>query len=107
MAFNGAINESYPTADSLESSTVSYTQKGFKISARKLPISKAQPIEDMTKALGIPPPEMIFGDNMVAIEHLQSGWRIVFDAFGALDKVDKTGEKMLKVAYAKDWSSSR
>lgn len=61
----------------------------------------------MTSKLGIAPPEMIFGDNMVAIEHSSSGWGIKFDAFDALDRVDKTGEKRLKVAYSKEWHQSR
>lgn len=107
MSFSGSTDDNYPSPDALEESTVSYTQKGFKISARKLPISKSDPIDDMNKKLGIPIPEMIFGDNLVSIEHLQSGWRIEFNAVDALDRVDKTDKDMLKVAYAKDWSSSR
>ena len=107
MAFNGAINEPYPRPESLEQSTVSHIQKGFKISARKLPISKSGPIDEMSKSLGIPVPEMIFGNNLVAIEHLESGWRLEFNAYDALDKVDKTDKNMLKVAYSKEWSSSR
>ena len=107
MAFNGPINEAYPTPDIPEQSTLSHTQKGFKISARKLPISKSGPIDDMSKTLGIPVPEMIFGDNLVAIEHLESGWRVEFNAYDALDKVDKTDKNMLKVAYSKEWTASR
>src|SRR5450432_1548531 len=107
MSFNGPISEPYPSPDEAELSTVSHTQNGFKISARKLPISKSQPIDDMSKKLGIPVPEMIFGDNMVAIEHIASGWRLEFNAFNALDRVDKTDKNMLKVAYSKEWSSSR
>lgn len=107
MSFNGALNEPYPTPAAAEKSTVSHTQKGFKISARKLPISKSGPIDEMSKKLGIPVPEMIFGDNMVSIEHLASGWRLEFNAFDALDRVDKTDKNMLKVAYSKEWSSSR
>lgn len=61
----------------------------------------------MTKKLGIAPPEMIFGDNFVTIEHQSSGWGITFNAFDALDRVDKTGEKMLQVAYSKEWQKSR
>lgn len=90
-----------------DTATVSHTQKGFKISARKLPISKSGPIDEMSEKLGIPVPEMIFGDNMVAIEHVASGWRMEFNAYDALDRVDKTDKNMLKVAYSKEWSSSR
>lgn len=85
----------------------SITQKGFKITTRKLPILKAGPIDDMTKKLGIAPPEMIFGDNFARIEHLASGWSIDFNAFDALDLVDKTGDSMLKVSYSKEWQQNR
>ena len=85
----------------------SITQAGFKITTHKLPILKARPIEDMTTKLGIAPPEMIFGDNGVSIEHVKSGWKIEFNAFEALDRVDKKGEAMLKVAYSKEWQMSR
>jgi type 2A phosphatase activator TIP41 len=107
MSFNGPISEPYPSPDHAELSSVSHTQHSFKISARKLPISKAQPIDEMSKKLGIPVPEMIFGDNMVSIEHVATGWRLEFNAFEALDQVDKTDKNMLKVAYSKEWSSSR
>lgn len=84
-----------------------FTVEGFRVTTQKLPILKAGPIEEMTSKLGIAPPEMIFGDNLVAIEHPASNWGIKFDAFGALDRVDKTGEKRLKVAYSKEWHQSR
>lgn len=85
----------------------SFLVEGFRVTTQKLPILKAGPIEEMTTKLGIAPPEMIFGDNLVAIEHPSSHWGIKFDAFGALDRVDKTGEKRLKVAYSKEWHQSR
>lgn len=88
-------------------SSKSITRKGFKITTRKLPILKAGPIENMTTKLGITPPEMIFGDNLVSIEHEPSGWAISFNAFDALDRVDKTGESRLKVAYSREWQRSR
>ncbi|KAJ5286929.1 TIP41-like protein [Penicillium angulare] len=81
--------------------------QGFRISTQKLPILKADPIEEMTKNLGITPPEMIFGDNYVMIEHEKSGWGINFNSFDALDRVDKTGQSMLQVAYSKEWQKSR
>ena len=105
MAVNG---RAIPTAQ--QSSTIdagnSITQNGFKITTRKLPILKAGPIEQMTTKLGIAPPEMIFGDNMVSIEH-KSGWGINFNTYDALDRVDKTGESMLQVAYSREWQSTR
>jgi type 2A phosphatase activator TIP41 len=107
MALNGSISEPFPMPSHADKSTVSHTQKGFKISARKLPISRSGPIDEMSAKLGIPVPEMIFGDNMVSIEHIASGWCMEFNAFDALDRVDKTGKNMLKVAYSQEWSSSR
>ncbi|PVI04481.1 TIP41-domain-containing protein [Periconia macrospinosa] len=85
----------------------SITKEGFRISTRKLPILKAGPIDEMTKKLGIAPPEMIFGDNLARIEHAPTGWFIEFNAFDALDRVDKTGESMLKVSYSKEWQQNR
>jgi type 2A phosphatase activator TIP41 len=61
----------------------------------------------MSKALDIPVPEMIFGDNLVAVEHLPSGCKIAFNAFDALDAVGKDGKNMLQVSYAKDWARTR
>ncbi|KAI9662951.1 MAG: hypothetical protein M1821_007998 [Bathelium mastoideum] len=83
------------------------TQQGFTIKARKLPILKAGPIEEMMEKLGIALPEMIFGDNYVEISHRASGWSINFNAYDALDLVDKTGNEMLKVAHSKEWQTSR
>ena len=85
----------------------SLTHNGFRITTRKLPILKAEPIEQMTAKLGITPPEMIFGDNMACIEHIPSGWEINFNTFDALDRVDKTGGSMLQVAHSKEWQSTR
>ena len=85
----------------------SISQRGFKITTRKLPILKAHPIEEMTAKLGIAPPEMIFGDNMASIEHEGGQWSIDFNALDALDRVDKTGSSMLQVAHSKEWQSTR
>ncbi|KAG8531521.1 uncharacterized protein KY384_003150 [Bacidia gigantensis] len=83
------------------------TQNDFKITTRKLPILKAEPIEKMTENLGIALPEMIFGDNLVSIEHAESSFGISFNTYDALDLVDKTGGSMLQVAHSKEWQSTR
>ncbi|KAH7037874.1 TIP41-like family-domain-containing protein [Microdochium trichocladiopsis] len=100
-------NEPFPSPDHLDQATTSHRQGAFTVSTRKLPISKAGPIEHLEKSLGIPVPEMIFGDNLVAITHEPSAWRIEFNAHDALDLVDKTDKNMLQVAYARSWSASR
>ena len=104
-----SVNEPFPGAPAvpLESATTRHRQGNFTIATRKLPISKAGPIDDMTERLGIPVPEMIFGDNLVSVTHEPTGWSVSFNAYDALDGVDKTDKKMLQVAYARDWSSSR
>ncbi|KAK2750692.1 hypothetical protein FQN57_002765 [Myotisia sp. PD_48] len=99
-----SASASSPTSDS---NTNSIARKEFKITTRKLPILKAGPIDDMTSKLGIAVPEMIFGDNLVSIEHIPSGWNLSFNAFDALDLVDKTGAKMLQVSYSNEWQKSR
>jgi len=81
--------------------------KQWRISTRKLPILKAEPIEEFNTKLGIPVPEMIFGDNSVRIEHPSSGFRLDFNAFDALDRVSKTSDGMLQVAYSKEWQADR
>lgn len=100
-------NEPFPGPQALEAATTSHVQGRFRISTRKLPISKSGPIDELTERIGIPMPEMIFGDNMVSIEHLPSKWSIVFNTPDALDAVDKTDRHILKVAYARDWESTR
>ncbi|KAK3368196.1 TIP41-like family-domain-containing protein [Podospora didyma] len=107
MSHVSSPNEPYPSADQLEQATTSRTQGNFVIASRKLPILKSGPIDAMSARLGIPVPEMIFGDNLLSVTHKPSGWSIRFAAEDALDLVDKTGEKMLRVAYAGEWSSSR
>jgi type 2A phosphatase activator TIP41 len=104
-AASPVANLQNPTLDSSQPTGIS--RKGFRVTTQKLPILKAGPIEDMTNKLGISPPEMIFGDNFVTIEHEASGWGIAFNAFDALDRVDKSGATMLKVAYSKEWQRSR
>ncbi|KAL2376587.1 hypothetical protein RJZ90_007406 [Blastomyces dermatitidis] len=105
MASNDAHQDTqFPSATTPRDNSI--TRHGFKITTQKLPILKAGPIDEMTTKLGIAPPEMIFGDNHVTIEHQPSGWKLDFNAFDALDRVDKSGETMLKVAYSKEWQQS-
>ncbi|OAA43084.1 TipA protein [Metarhizium rileyi] len=101
------LNEPFPTRDALQAATKSHIQGNFTIYARKLPISKAGAIDQLTEKIGIPMPEMIFGDNVVSVLHRPSGWYLEFNTPDALDAVDKTDKHMLKVAYARDWESTR
>ncbi len=100
-------NEPFLSGGDLVPATRSHVQGRWQISSRKLPISRAGAIDQMTERIGIPIPEMIFGENQVALRHLPSGWTIVFEAEDALDAVDKTGQGRLQVAYASDWARTR
>lgn len=107
-----SATEPFPSSESAASlaaatTTHRHASGRWAVATRRLPISKAGPIDAMTADLGIPVPEMIFGDNLVSVAHAPSGWRIAFTARDALDAVDKTGERMLQVSYARDWSASR
>ena len=83
------------------------TNKRWRIITRKMPILKAEPIDKLHEKLSIPIPEMIFGDNLLAIEHVATSWRLDFNASDALDRVSKTSEGMLQVAYSKEWQKDR
>lgn len=85
----------------------SHTTGAWRITTRKLPILKADPIEALSKDVGIPIPEMIFGDNFAQIEHIPSGWTLNFNVRDALDRVSKTEEGMLQVAVAEEWKKER
>jgi len=101
MASNGAQPTGRGTA------TFTTPNKHWRITTRKLPILKAAPIEALSSSLGIPIPEMIFGDNHVAITHIPSSWTLAFNARDALDRVSKTEEGMLQVAVAEEWKKER
>lgn len=81
--------------------------KAWRITTRKLPILKADPIEALSNDIGIPIPEMIFGDNFVSITHIPTDWTTQFNARDALDRVSKTEEGMLQVAVAEEWKKER
>ncbi|KAK5127816.1 hypothetical protein LTR85_004932 [Meristemomyces frigidus] len=79
----------------------------WQVTTRKLPILKAEPIEELSKSIGIPIPEMIFGDNFASITHEHTGWTLEFNARDGLDKVSKTEKGMLQVAVAEEWKKER
>ncbi|RUP49383.1 TIP41-like family-domain-containing protein [Jimgerdemannia flammicorona] len=79
---------------------------GWTITSRKAPILNSSEIDIAQAALGIPLPEMIFGNNHLTLEH-ERGFRLEFRALDALKRVDSTSgsSEMIKVAYAEEWSS--
>ncbi|KAK4668566.1 Tap42 interacting protein [Podospora pseudoanserina] len=80
----------------------------FTITTLKAPILKSTPIDLLQSRLGIPIPEMIFGDNHLTLHHTPTAYTLTFTPEPALDLVDKTGSTgLLKVHYATAWSATR
>ena len=102
-----SLQTTYPSPSSAVHPGSSITRAGFTVTTRKLPILAAEPIERLSAELGITVPEMIFGDNVVRVEHAATGWAVEFRAADALARVDKTGKGMLQVAHSKEWQSTR
>ncbi|KAK3995937.1 TIP41-like protein [Cladorrhinum sp. PSN332] len=99
---------SSPSQGHSPSATRTHTQSNFRIQTTKLPILKSDPIDALAARVGIPIPEMIFGDNLLSLTHTPTNWTLSFSAEPALDLVDKTGSAgMLRVAYANEWSATR
>lgn len=81
------------------------------ITASTNPISNAPDCDALQATLGIPLPEMTFGNNFLKLEHRPSDWRYTFTTQSALEgvKVGELGEGDggVKVGYAEKWMQSR
>lgn len=81
------------------------------ITAATNPISNAPDCDALQATLGIPLPEMTFGNNFLKLEHRPSGWRYIFTTEGALKGVKAgelgDGDGSVKVGYAEKWLQSR
>lgn len=86
----------------------SWTNDEWQVNTCKAAIMNSDEIDEATAQMAIPMPEMVFGDNIVEVKHVPSGWSISFKATNALDLVDKTGQQgLLKVAHSNKWLSTR
>lgn len=83
----------------------------WKISASTNPISNASDCDALQSHLGIPIPEMTFGNNFLTIEHCPSAWKYSFSTPDALVAVRRgpleAGDGGVKVGYADKWLRSR
>ena len=81
------------------------------ITASTNPISNAGETDALQAKLGIPLPEMTFGNNYLALEHRSSGWKYAFCTGDALADVKNgemgDGDGGVKVGYADAWLKSR
>lgn len=105
-----------------------YKIKGWTITVSRCPILSSGEIDAATNKLKLPMPEMIFGNNHLELSYSpdpesetetfessekESGfqqWGLRFDAYNALDQVNKTGSQieggLLQVAHSKTWQKS-
>ncbi|KAG0216071.1 hypothetical protein BGX28_005966 [Mortierella sp. GBA30] len=76
--------------------------------SHKTSILNSQEIDAASADLGIPIPEMIFGNNFLSIEHT-SGFKLEFKALPALAMVDQSSKSsdLIKVSYAREWFDKR
>ena len=81
------------------------------ITASTNPISNAPECNTIQSLLGIPLPEMIFGNNYLTLEHRPSGVKYSFTAQSSLQNVKKgelvDGDGAVKVVYADKWLETR
>jgi len=84
---------------------------GWFITASTNPISNAFECDSLHGILGIPLPEMTFGNNFLTLEHRSSGWKYSFTTGEALKAVKKgeleEGDGGVKVEHADAWLRSR
>lgn len=83
----------------------------WQISAWTHPISNATEIDAIQASVGLPLPEMTFGNNVLELEHKPSGWKYEFSLTHALKGVKngplEEGDGGVKVGYAEAWLKSR
>jgi len=87
------------------------TVHDWQISAWTHPISNATELDAIQASVGIPLPEMTFGNNGLELEHKPSGWKYAFNTTLSLEGVKngplEEGDGGVKVGYAETWLKSR
>ncbi|KAF9954776.1 hypothetical protein BGZ72_004283 [Mortierella alpina] len=91
-----------------ENQTSGIAIQDWTILSHKTSILNSQEIDAASADLGIPIPEMIFGNNFLSIEH-KSGFKLEFKALPALAMVDQSSKSsdLIKVSYAREWFDKR
>jgi type 2A phosphatase activator TIP41 len=81
------------------------------ITATTNSISNAPECDALQATLGIPLPEMTFGNNSLTLKHIPSGTKYAFSTLEALKCVKRgelgEGDGGVKVGYADKWLQSR
>jgi type 2A phosphatase activator TIP41 len=89
-----------------DATSQSITIEGWTVTSIKRPISSSAECDQLALDLGIPIPEMTFGNNAVSIKG-PKGWKCEFTTREALDAVDKTGSQGITVSYSEQWNRTR
>ncbi|KAI8391162.1 TIP41-like family-domain-containing protein [Radiomyces spectabilis] len=78
--------------------------KGWRIISKKAAICNSAEMDSIQTDIGIPPPEMVFGNSEVLLKN--EDFELSFKAYDALRMVDTSSNSSehIKVAYADDWS---
>jgi hypothetical protein len=102
------VSKSFPVPHSLTTTHASrsISLAGWTITSTRLPICSSSDCDVLAAKLGIPVPEMTFGNNSVSIKG-PNGWKCDFNTQEALDAVDKTGSEGIKVSYSEQWNRTR
>ncbi|THV08247.1 type 2A phosphatase activator TIP41 [Dendrothele bispora CBS 962.96] len=91
--------------------SIELSSSGWFITASTNPISNTSELDALHEAVGIPLPEMTFGNNHLTLEHRPSGWKYIFSTQEALRGVKngemEDGDGGVKVEYADAWLKSR
>ncbi|KAI7872067.1 TIP41-like family-domain-containing protein [Spinellus fusiger] len=77
---------------------------GWTITSKKAPICNSVEMDNIQKNFGIPPPEMVFGNNHVTIKKGETEY--IWNAYDALSLIDTSSNsnECIRVAYAKEWT---
>ncbi|KAF9351922.1 hypothetical protein BGX26_010157 [Mortierella sp. AD094] len=91
-----------------EDQTTGIAIQDWDVRSHKTSILSSKEIDAASADLGIPIPEMIFGNNFLSIEH-KSGFKLEFKALPALAMVDQSSKSsdLIKVSYAREWFDQR
>ncbi|KAF9110112.1 hypothetical protein BGX27_006767 [Mortierella sp. AM989] len=91
-----------------EDQTTGIAIHDWEMRSHKTSILSSKEIDAASADLGIPIPEMIFGNNFLTIEH-KSGFKLEFKALPALAMVDQSSKSsdLIKVSYAREWFDKR
>ncbi len=103
----GAVIIPAPAATFPFKDTPSISINDWQIYTARKPILTKEEIENFESILGVPVPEMIFGNNKVELLNTNKNLHICFNSLDALRTVSIDSKDIPKVSYANEWFKSR